>query len=342
VPNPNDDLFSHQALTEDYGWFDRFYFNLHSPGADVTLSQGMGKYPQPGVVDGFGMLVEKGGRQRNFRASREGAVRDTKLEAGPLSAEILEPLKRWRLALGENDAGFSYELEFEGDLAPIDAGRINRRSRKTGALVDFSHFVQVGRVNGKLVIDGQTREIRGDSWFGLRDRSWGIRPNTGEEPLKEAPHPTLGRHDWVCGRVGDRAVFYMLAGGGSHGPHVLGAGLADARGEIKVESVERTLDWDDRGRFQGAHAKLKTESGETIELRATAPIATLYLRGALYGGWHGQKQGAKRGPLHCESERWATGDPALVAEIAGLNDHLVRFESGAASGFGIYEVASGI
>ena len=342
MADANEDLFSHEALTEDQGWFDRFYFNLHKPGSELTLSQGMGKYPQPGVVDGFGMLVEKGGKQRNFRASREGAVKPNKLEAGPLSAEIIEPMKRWRVKLGENDANFSYDLEFEGDLAPIHAGRINKRSRKTGALVDFSHFVQLGRVNGKLVIDGVSHEITGDTWFGLRDRSWGVRPNPGVQPPNETPHATLGRHDWVCARVGDRGVFYMLAGGGSHGPHLLGAGIVDARGEIKVASVERTLDWDERtGRFQGARAKLTTESGETVEVNASAPLSTLYLRGALYGGWHGQQQGQKRGPLHIESERWSTGDPALLAEVAGLNDHLVRFDSGAASGYGIYEVASG-
>jgi hypothetical protein len=337
-----DDLFSHPALTDDSGWFDRFYFNLHSPGSHLTLSQGMGKYPQPGVVDGFGVLVEEGGRQRNFRASSEVKPRDSKLAAGPLAAEIVEPMKRWRLTLGENDAGFSYELEFEGDLAPIHAGRINRRSRKTGALVDFSHFVQCGRVNGKLVIDGRTREIRGDTWLGVRDRSWGIRPNTGEQPPNETPHPTLGRHDWVCARIGDRSVFYMLGGGGSRGPHMLGAGLSDARGEIKVESVERTLDWGDDGRFRGARATLKTEGGETVELRASAPIETLYLRGALYGGWRGHKQGEPRGPLHVEAERRTTTDPKLLAEVAGLNDHLVRFDATTGSGFGIYEVASGI
>ena len=341
MPKPTDDLFSHQPLTDDPGWFDRFYWNVHSPRGDLTISQGMGSYPQPGVVDGFAMLVDRRG-QRNFRVSREGKATQQRVEAGPLSAEILEPLERWRLRLDDNEAGFSYDLEFEGDLAPIDAGRIERRSRKTGALLDLSHFVQVGRVHGRLVIDGAEQKLDTESWFGLRDRSWGIRPGAGDQPpANEPPSPTAGRHDWLLGRIGDRAVFYFLSGGGSHGPHLLGVGLSAAAGEIKVSSVERTLDWDERGRFRGALATLCTEQGETIDLRASAPAATLYLRGGLYGGWQGLRHGMRRGALVCEAERWSTSEPAVLAEIAGLNDHVCRFESQTGAGFGIYEVASG-
>ena len=341
MPSPLDDLFSHQPLTDDVGWFDRFYMNVHSRGGDSTLSIGMGRYPQAGVVDGFAILAERG-TQRNFRASREGLGDERRLEAGPLSAEILEPLARWRLRLADNPAGFSCDLEFIADLAPIDAGRIERRSRKTGALLDWCHFVQVGRIEGRLVVDGVVRTLAPDSWFGLRDRSWGIRPGAGEALPTEAPSPTAGRHDWLLGRVGDRAVFYLLSGGGNRGPHLLGAGLSGPDGETKVTAVERVLDWDDRGRFQGARASLRTEAGEAIELRASPPAATVYLRGGLYGGWRGLSQGMRRGSLVCESERWATGDPAAIAAFAGLNDHICRLETDAGSGFGIYEVASGI
>jgi hypothetical protein len=118
--------------------------------------------------------------------------------------------------------------------------------------------------------------------------------------------------------------------------------LSGPRGEVKVTAVERVLDWDERGRFRGARASLRTESGETVELAAGAPAATIYLRGGLYGGWRGLAQGTARGSLVCEGERWATGEPAVLAEVAGLNDHLCRFESDNGSGFGIYEVASGI
>jgi hypothetical protein len=337
-----DDLFTHRPLTDDGGWFDRFYMNIHSPGTNLTLSLGMGRYPQVGVIDGFASLVGPGGQQRNFRASREAPAGERRLEAGPLSAEIIEPLRRWRLRLGDNELGFSCDFQFEGDVAPIDAGRIERRSRKTGALLDWSHFVQVGRIQGRLVVDGAIHELAPEAWYGARDRSWGIRPGTGVEPPREAPSPTAGRHDWVFGRIGDQAVFYLLSGGGSRGPHLLGAGLSGPRGATRVTAVERVLDWDERGRFRGARATLRTESGETIGLTAHAPSATIYLRGGLYGGWRGLAQGMPRGnsPV-CEGERWATSDPALLAEVAGLNDHVCRFESGSGSGFGIYEVASG-
>lgn len=339
--NPNDDFFLHPPGSDDPGWFDRFYMNIHSPTEPLTISHGTGTYPQVGVIDGFSMLAGVG-PQRNVRASIEARPTRSVAEAGPLRAEIVEPLKRWRLHLGENDQGFSYDLEFEGDLAPIDAGRMCQRSKKTGQLVDFSHFVQVGKIRGRLTIDGKSRDLDGKSWLGLRDRSWGVRPRVGAAPLAQQGDPRFGKHDWVLGRIGDRAVFYILAGGGpNRPPYLLGAGLSGPEGEIKVTAVERTTEWDANKRFLGAKATLKTERGETVELEVKKPSATLYLRGGLYGGLNGVEQGQARGGLVCESDRWQTDDPSVVAEIAGLNDHICKIESKTGSGFGIYEVASG-
>ena len=341
MANADDDLFRHVPGTDDPGWFDRFYLNIHSAGEPLTISHGMGTYPQAGVIDGFSILSGHG-PQRNFRAAIEARPQENRVEAGPLVAEIVEPLKRWRLHLGENDSGVSYDLEFEGDLAPIDAGRMCQRSKKTGALVDFSHFVQVGRVKGRLTIDGSSRDLDPKAWFGLRDRSWGVRPRIGQAPLREQGSPENGRHDWVLGRIGDRAVFYILAGGGgTRPPYLLGAGLSGPEGEIKVKSVERRIEWDADARFRGARATLETEAGERIDLSMSAPTATLYLRGGLYGGLNGVEQGMARGGLVCEGERWETADPNVVAEVAGLNDHVVKLESKTGSGFGIYEVAAG-
>ncbi|MGH7896995.1 MAG: hypothetical protein ACREQQ_03535 [Candidatus Binatia bacterium] len=340
MAKPEDDLFAHAPRHDQPGWFDRFYLNVHSPAGGPTLAIGMGTYAEAGVVDGFSILVD-GSSQRNFRVSREGTWTERRVEAGPLSAEVVEPLRRWRARLAENPSGLSFEIDFEGDLSPIGPLKMERVSRKTGAVLDMGHLVQVGRVSGRIVVDGVSRELSPDSWFGLRDRSWGVRPGAGNEPPKEPPHPTAGRHDWVLGRVGERAVFYMLAGGGSRGPHLLGAAWATREGEEKLVSVERRLEWDDRGRFRGAVAKLATGGGKTVELRASAPAATIYLRGGGYGGWQGFAHGKPRGALVTECDRWQTIEPE-VTEFAGLNDHVVRFDSDLGSGFGIYEVASGI
>ncbi len=180
MPNPEDDYVTHRQQTDDLGWFDRFYVNVHSPKSRLTLSLGMGRYPQTGVVDGFSVLVD-GASQRNFRVSCEGSPEATKIAAGPLSAEVVEPLRTWRLRLDENESKLAYDLSFHGDLAPIDAGRMHRRSKRTGALLDFSHFVQVSKIEGRIEIDGRRHEISPDSWFGLRDRSWGIRPRSSAE-----------------------------------------------------------------------------------------------------------------------------------------------------------------
>jgi hypothetical protein len=337
----SDDLFSHLSSAGDERWFDRFYFNLHSAEEEITLSQGMGLYPHAGVLDGFALLAERG-RQRNVRLAREGLGSERRLEIGNLAAEIVEPGVHWRFHLADNEAGFSYDLDFEADLPAVDAGRIERVSRRTGAVVDMWHYAQPGRVRGTLLIDGTRREIAGGSWLGLRDRTWGIRPGAGDDPPTETPHPTLGRHDWAFGRMGDHSFLYFLAGGGSHGPHLLAARLSGPDGITDIEAVERILDWDSSGRFQGARSILRCDDGRTIEVHTSAPLATLYLRGGLYGGWQGKRHGTHRGFLSWESEEWDTADPAVLTEIAGLNDHIVRFESHLGTGTGIYEVASGI
>ena len=341
MPNAEDDFVAHRQQSDDPGWFDRFYVNVHSPKSGLTLSLGMGTYPQTEVIDGFSVLVE-GASQRNFRVSREGKPEPSKVVAGPLSAEVVEPLRTWRLRLAENESKLAYDLTFHGDLAPIDAGRMHRRSKRTGALLDFSHFVQVGRIEGRIEIDGRRHEITPDSWFGLRDRSWGVRPGAGHVPNDEAPSATAGKHDWVFARVGDSAAFYFLGGGGGRPPIFLGAGVSGPNGAENVVSVERTIDWAPDGRFRGSRAVLETESGKKIELVAKAPAATVYLRAGLYGGLDGKQQGQRRGPLVAESDTWRIDDRELLTKVTGLNDHVCEFESTLGGGFGIHEVASGI
>ena len=71
--------------------------------------------------------------------------------------------------------------------------------------------------------------------------------------------------------------------------------------------------------------------------------STAFMRGGLYGGWQGLRQGQPRGPLVVESERWDLSDPSMLAEAAGLNDHVcaVTDNNDSETGIGIFELNHG-
>ena len=43
-------------------------------------------------------------------------------------------------------------------------------------------MAQTGRWTGSITADGETLEVTPDRWWGIRDRSWGIRPVGEPEP----------------------------------------------------------------------------------------------------------------------------------------------------------------
>ena len=96
----------------DPRWFDRFYFNMQALDGTLSITQGIGVYPNQKVMDGFGMISTPG-FQVNVRGSRElvNGNRD-EMDIGPIHAEILEPMKRWRFRLDENEQGISYDFNY--------------------------------------------------------------------------------------------------------------------------------------------------------------------------------------------------------------------------------------
>ena len=101
----------------DPRWFDRYWFLISDAQGKLCIGQGMGVYPNMSVMDSWAIVVMNN-KQRNLRASRELMHDRENMTVGPLHAEVLEPLKRWRLVLDENAYGFSYDLEFDGMAPP--------------------------------------------------------------------------------------------------------------------------------------------------------------------------------------------------------------------------------
>ena len=49
-------------------------------------------------------------------------------------------------------------------------------------MFDSKRMAQTGRWAGSITVDGETLEVTPDRWWGIRDRSWGIRPVGEPEP----------------------------------------------------------------------------------------------------------------------------------------------------------------
>jgi hypothetical protein len=177
--------FDH-AGTSDPRFFDRYWFAIYDPeGGEPALNMGMCSYLNMNVVDGYAAFIVDG-RQHNIRFSRvlrpELFEVDPNLTAiGPLSVQIIEPFRRLRLRLDENEWGLGFDLEWAAGLPPHEElpnfSRIRGRANQ-----DYIRYNQSGTVNGWLQVDGKRTEASG--WWGGRDHSWGVRTDiAGGEPV---------------------------------------------------------------------------------------------------------------------------------------------------------------
>lgn len=93
---------------------------------------------------------------------------------GPMSVELLEGLKRFRLRLDENPSGLQLDLEWTATMNPHQEEHDFRESG--GRVVqDISRFDQAGRARGNVQFGGKTISLDEEIWWGHRDRSWGTR-----------------------------------------------------------------------------------------------------------------------------------------------------------------------
>lgn len=175
-----DDLPYHQhaapidlPATSDSHFNDGFYFSAYCDGRYIAA--GLRLHPNNNVMDGFAGLV-RGSTQTCLRASRALRPDVGVLEVGPLRVETLEPMRRHRVVLGENPAGFTFDLRWEAS-APAFLETPERHYRHGRLVSDVLRYLQVARVTGTIEVDDKSTEV--DRWHGVRDHSWGIRSSMG-------------------------------------------------------------------------------------------------------------------------------------------------------------------
>ncbi len=342
------DTFATLSQSE-LAWTEKIWASLARTDGSLQVDFGLGKYQNRGIIDGFGG-VSRGREQWTVRGSRVLHSAPEDMAVGPIHLEIVEPLNQMRFRLEPNDVQpISFDIVLTGVTPPFFEERNLVRNRQTGRVdVDVVRYHQGGWASGTVTVDGETREVNPDEWFGFRDHSWGVRQAIGEPPVDLIPTPAApkgmrGGMKWSPaffrrpdGSYYETAIFVV------EGPwEYSSAYLNDADGiQSTVRKVRPHIDYDPRTRFvKGGELVLTMDSGEdrVIEVEALGHSG-FFLKTGGYGPWEGHKHGSFRGALHLDGEYigdcWSEEN---LARLGQFRDTPIRVKDGDAVGYGIME-----
>ncbi|QEC50534.1 hypothetical protein FSW04_25085 [Baekduia soli] len=317
-----DDYPFHQApaplpvpATSDPRFNDGYYFGFFAPGRFAYL--GLRLYANMNVMDGYAGAIA-GGEQRTVRASRALRPSVDVLEVGPVSMEILEPMRRQRLRLAENATGVTFDVEVTASSpAFFEAPDIHHRQ---GRLINHVlRYTQLSRVSGVMAVDGE--EIAVDAWYGDRDHSWGIRHSMGPAiPVKgverSAGDPRAMRI-WIPFEVGDhRGMFAMHEDADGRVLDFDGRLLTADGTEIPLTGARHAFRYvPGTRRLTGGSFTLTDVAGgeHAYAFEVVADPACAQGFGYVRGWQDGLPPGSWRGAEHVEADRFRVDDPAVVA-----------------------------
>jgi hypothetical protein len=176
----------------DRNFYDRYFFNGYGLEGELFFALAFGVYPHLNIADAS-FCVVRDGVQTALHGSRWLNMERMDLTVGPISIEVVEPLKRLKLVIDAPDQGLKAEILFEGRAFPVEEPRFIRRNGPR-AFMDYTRLTQNGRYTGWIELDGRRESV--DGFMGTRDRSWGVRP-VGARDTQEVVPPVAPQFFWI-------------------------------------------------------------------------------------------------------------------------------------------------
>ncbi|MFP4004289.1 MAG: hypothetical protein ACLFV8_10975, partial [Alphaproteobacteria bacterium] len=130
----------------DRNFYDRYFFNGYAPDGSLFFAAALGVYPHLNVMDA-GFTVTSDGVQRNLHASRILYSERLDTRVGPISVEVVEPLRALRVRVDDAERGIRAELLFRGRHAAIEEPRFTYRSGPR-LVLDYTRMTQNGDWEG--------------------------------------------------------------------------------------------------------------------------------------------------------------------------------------------------
>lgn len=353
--NPFDDLPLHQtplpiahAGTSDRNAYERYFFNGYDRDGDVFFAVALGIYPNREVIDAAFSLVH-GGVQRSVHASGRLGDDRVRTSIGPISIDVVEPMRVLRVRVDADDLGVRADATFTARTPAVEEAPF-RSFAGSRPVFDYTRLTQWGTWNGTIGVDGNEHVLTADRHLGCRDRSWGIRPIG--EPVGGAPAHELPQFFWlwapvhfddVCthfdvNELGDGRRWHQT---GMVVPLLQGdddpAELTSTDGVVMTRDVHYDIAWQPgTRRAERASIELDTWDGSTERIELT-PITTFQMRGLGYlsPDWN---HGSWKGELEIGTEEWRVDDLDPTEPFNVHVQQLVKARWGERAGVGVFEV----
>ena len=336
-----------QPATSDRNVYDRTWFNGYASDGSYYFGIGMAVYPHRQIQDCAFSVVRPGGLQHCFFGSRRAPDERTDMSVGPFRIEVVEPMRRSRVILEDNDSGLACDLTFSARSAAIQEQRQTIWSGTRRAM-DATRFDQFGAWEGTVHTPEGDIVVDASECRATKDRSWGVR-GVGEPEMGGAPQRPGGFFFLWAPLFWDDHITHAIFFDGSHGEALAREGLTaplypseadvpgveDGRVNRMATAVHR-VDYHPGTRLaRYAEVDLIDLSGE-VRTICLEPILRFQFKGLGYGHpkW---RQGAWQGELVTGHESF---DPAELNLLSPDNIHVqqvMKASDGSRSGIGVLE-----
>jgi hypothetical protein len=357
---PSDEGFNHQiadtfaaVLQSDRSWTEKVCGSIFKKDGSLQIGWGIGKYLNRNVMDGYAG-VSRGVEQWTVRASRILFPTPDVIGVGPIHYEVLEPLKKIRIRLDENDTQpIAFDIVLDGSVIPpfLENHEFRRQTFGFRTETDLCRYHQVGTARGWLKIDGVKHDINPDDWCMTRDHSWGVRYGVGNEPLDLMPgidSSQLPMHFlWSPMRFvkpdGSQYSlhhFYLNVNFPGFDPVFHGGEEKPDGTRISFKSLTPELVYDSNNRrLKGGllHFMENDDSKRTLKIEVVSDTG-FHLGTGLYFGYKGFHHGSWRGELHVDGEYIADCSVFDTAkDIHQIRDCIIKITDGDNIGWGNYQ-----
>ena len=268
----------------DRNFYDRYFFNGYCPSSESFFAVALGVYPHLNIMDASFSVI-KNGIQHNLRASRHLGMERMDTKVGPISIEVIEPLKSLRIRVEDNKFGISSDILFTNRTVPLEEPRYVHRIGPR-VIMDYTRLTQNGNYTGSINVDGHVIKLDKNGWCGTRDRSWGVRPVGAKDPQMQG-EAFLPQFYWLWAPVNfeDSIILYDLnsdAEGNVWHTHGVMAPLGDGQNPVQMKSVDSRIKFKPGTRHaESAEITFVNQNDEIIPIRVK-PLYQFYMSGIGY------------------------------------------------------------